>query len=113
MTAVQRGGPGTPILHPFLGLLLSFQHTVSLAGAVHEAQHRQKSFAREYLQCSALLAAKTRLGSRVFAPHLQSGSRRKSPGCCRAEKLQLCSFHTIPMAGRYLDSLLLSSAGDK
>lgn len=66
-----------------------------------------------HLQSSALPAAKT-LGPRGFAPHLQDGAEgRDWGGCCRAEKLQLHSFHTIPITGRCLDSLLLPSAGDK
>jgi len=59
---VVRREAGAPILHPFLGLMLRSQHVVTLAGAVHGAQHVQKSFARGLVQCSALPAAKTRLG---------------------------------------------------
>lgn len=65
--------------------------------------------------CSAQpsLQPKPGLGQGFLLPTCKVGAEGRAQGVAEQKKLQLCSFHTIPMAGRYLDSLLLSSAGDK
>lgn len=93
---------GVPILRPFPGLMLSPQHTFSPCWSRTRSPACAEKLCQGIffvcLQRSALPTAKFSLGSRGFAPHLPTGSRRKSPG--RAEKLQPRSFHTIPVAGK-------------
>lgn len=108
--AEREAGPSTP--HPFLGLVLSSWHMVSLAGAVYRARCVQASFARGQVQPS--LPPNPALDQRGLLPICKVGAEGRAQGeCCKAEKLQLCSLHTIPFAGRYSDSLLLPSTGDK